>query len=74
MSTFRLRNLTGSETAALVNAEDLVDSDVNPDGGEGAHNISYQSRDNDADGSIVSTDTYLRQDMINYVARQEMFL
>lgn len=68
MSAFRLRNLTCSETAALVNA------DVNPDGGEGAHNISDQSGDNDADGSIVGTDTYLRQDIINYVARREMFL
>lgn len=66
--------MTGSETAALVNVEDLVDSDVNPDGGEGSHNSSYQSGDNDADRSIVSTDTYLRQDMLNYVARREMFL
>jgi hypothetical protein len=54
-----LGNLTGSETATLVNAEDLVYSDVGSDDEEGAHNISDQGGDNDADGSIVSTYTYL---------------
>jgi hypothetical protein len=55
VSAFRLRNLTGSETATLVNAEDLVHSDVSSDDEQGAHNISDQGGDNDADGSIVST-------------------
>lgn len=59
MSALRLGNLTGSETATLVNAEDLVYSDVGSDDEEGAHNISDQGGDNDADGSIVSTYTYL---------------
>jgi hypothetical protein len=70
----RSRYLTDSERATIVSSEEcLVDSDDGSDDEEeDAYNVSDQDVDSDADRACVSTDTYVWQDMINYIAWKRM--
>jgi hypothetical protein len=79
-SASRWRCLTDNEMAALLNAKEdlaksdncMVDSDASTDNEEENVIISDQDDDSDASGTRVTTDTYVWEDVINYIGRREM--